>query len=109
MNVSFRNLDATSSFRLLDGEVRPRLAEVLTADRVRSYECSYDLGSGESLAYNYATKLVSEPVLDRLAALAEEQQLIDKYRMILDGEVMNTGEGRMVLHHLCRGQLGRAV
>jgi glucose-6-phosphate isomerase len=109
MEVQFKNLDTASAFNLLAGEERPCLADELTPERVRSYQSAYDLGDGERLAYNYAAKKVSEPVLNRLQQLADEQQLIAKYKMILFGEVMNTGEERMVLHHLCRGELAGTV
>ena len=109
MAVQFRNLDTASSYKLLHGEERVKLSEVLTAERVNRYQCEYDLRSGESLIYNYAAKLVTDSILARMQALADEQQLIDKYRMIIDGETMNTGERRMVLHHLCRGELAGPV
>jgi glucose-6-phosphate isomerase len=109
MAVEFRNLDALASFQRLAETARPNLAAELTADRVRGYECSYDVGAGETLAYNYAAKAVSDEIVARLAALAEEADVLSKYRMILSGEIMNTGEQRMVLHHLCRGELGGTV
>jgi glucose-6-phosphate isomerase len=59
--------------------------------------------------YSWAAKALEKPVLDALQGLADEQELIAKYRAILDGEVMNTGENRKVLHHLLRGQLGKPV
>jgi glucose-6-phosphate isomerase len=52
---------------------------------------------------------VDEKVLAAMGELAEEQGLIEKYRLLAEGEIMNTGEGRMVLHHLARGRLGKAV
>jgi glucose-6-phosphate isomerase len=37
-------------------------------------------------------------------------EAVAKYRSLLSGEVMNPGEGRMVLHHLARGEvLGKVV
>ena len=42
-----------------------------------------------------------------LDKLAKEAQLVEKYRSSLyNGEVINTGEKRLVLHQLTRGQLG---
>ena len=43
------------------------------------------------------------------AVLAEEAQLGAKYEALYNGEVINTGEKRLVLHQLTRGQLGNAV
>ena len=42
-------------------------------------------------------------------ALAKEAQLAEKFEALYNGAVINTGENRMVLHHLCRGQLGEKV
>jgi glucose-6-phosphate isomerase len=61
------------------------------------------------LTYSYAAKPVDKKILAALQALADEQELIAKYRAILDGETMNSGENRKVLHHLLRGQLGKDV
>ena len=47
--------------------------------------------------------------LQRLAKLAEEAQLSEKFAALYNGEVVNTGEKRLVLHHMTRGQLGDAV
>ena len=44
-----------------------------------------------------------------LTELAEEAQLGAKYEALYNGEVINTGEKRLVLHQLTRGQLGNAV
>src|SRR5690554_1070534 len=48
---------------------------------------------------------IEESHLRAFQALADEQQLIEKYIALLGGEVMNTGEGRLVLHHLTRGRV----
>jgi glucose-6-phosphate isomerase len=61
------------------------------------------------LSYNWAAKAADSAVIAALAALADEQELVDKYKALLNGETMNTGEGRRVLHHLLRGQTGKAV
>ncbi|MFW6288221.1 MAG: glucose-6-phosphate isomerase [Spirochaetota bacterium] len=112
MAVRFQNLDVASGFRLLEGEQRVRLTEVLgapdAADRIASYACDYDIG-GARITYNYAAKTVSPQILARFQSLADEQQLVEKYRMILSGQIMNPGEGRMVLHHLLRGELAGTV
>ena len=62
--------------------------------------------AGGGLTYYYGAKGITPDVITALAELAEEQQLIGKYRRLLNGEIMNTGENRMVLHHLTRGRLG---
>ena len=63
----------------------------------------------EGLDYNYAAKEVDDTVIDALAKLADEAQLVDKFEALYNGEVINTGENRLVLHHLTRGQLGDKV
>ena len=44
-----------------------------------------------------------------LANLAKEAQLTEKFEALYNGAVINTGENRLVLHQLTRGQLGDAV
>ena len=45
-------------------------------------------------------------ILDKLA---KEAQLVEKYESLYNGAVINTGEKRLVLHQLTRGQLGGKV
>jgi glucose-6-phosphate isomerase len=103
--IEYRNLDSCGSFAKLLLQDVPDISALLSPQRVESYQAPMAAG----LAYNYAAKTVDGPLLESLQALADEQQLIAKYQALLNGEVMNTGEGRMVLHHLCRGQCGEDV
>lgn len=64
---------------------------------------------GGNLKYNYAAKPVNEEILKALQALSDEQNLIEKYELLLNGDFINTGENRMVLHQLTRGQLKNDV
>jgi glucose-6-phosphate isomerase len=106
MNIRYANLDTLESFAKLRGLARPgHVKNLVTGQRV--HECCAAAGSG--LTYSYAAKSFTPEVLAALGELAAEAQLIPKYRALLDGEVMNTGEGRMVLHHLARGQLGKDI
>ena len=82
-----------------------KLADVMSADRVKEYS----VPMAEGLKYNYAAKQVDDKVLDVLAKLAKEAQLSEKFKALYEGEVVNTGEKRLVLRHLTRGQLGAAV
>ena len=70
---------------------------------------NYSVSMTEGLDYNYAAKEVDDTVIDALAKLADEAQLVDKFEALYNGEVINTGENRLVLHHLTRGQLGDKV
>ncbi len=104
--ITWNNLDTLGSYKkLLSLKGQVSLSDALSAERVRAFEVPMAAG----LSYNYAAKEVNEQILSVLSELAEEQELIAKYRALLDGEVINTGEGRKVLHHLARGQLGKDV
>lgn len=76
-------------------------------DEKRISRCEIDAGGG--LRYNWAAQPIGNEELALLAQLAEQQQLIEKYRALASGERMNTGEDRMVLHHLSRGRIGEKV
>ena len=107
--VTWSNFDTLTSYEELPKIGRVKLAEVMSgengADRVKKY--SIPMAAG--LTYNYAAKQVDDQVLEGLEKLAKEAQLADKFKALYNGEVINTGEKRLVLHHLTRGQLGDAV
>ena len=108
--IAWKNLDTTAAYKKLQG--------------LKNHVCLQDAMSGESgakrvkeycvpmaggLSYNYAAKQVDTDVLTALKDLAEEMQLTEKYAALYNGEVINTGEKRLVLHQLTRGQLGENV
>ena len=107
--VAWNNLDTVSAYQELLGAAKVNLAAAMTgengADRVKKY--SVPMAAG--MAFNYAAKQVDDNVLAVLAKLADEMQLVEKFQALYNGEVINTGEKRMVLHHMTRGQLGEAV
>jgi glucose-6-phosphate isomerase len=77
----------------------------LNAERVAS--CQVPMAAG--LRYCWAAKAVDDAVLGALWSLAEEQELAAKYRALLEGDIINTGENRKVLHQLLRSPDGRAL
>ena len=103
--INWKNLDTLSSYGNLSEVDKVKLSDVMSADRVKSYSTPM----AEGLTYNYAAKQVDDKVLDALAKLAKEAQLSEKFKALYEGEVVNTGEKRLVLHHMTRGQLGDAV
>lgn len=109
MMINWNNLDTIQAYQELSKVAPVNLAEVMTgesgADRVKKY--TVPMGAG--LALNYAAKQVDDEVLTALEKLAEETQLTEKFEALYNGEVINTGEKRLVLHHMTRGQLGDAV
>ena len=107
--INWTNLDELKAFQELKDCAKVDLPEVMAgengADRVKKYS----VPMAEGLVYNYAAKAVNDDILEGLKKFAEEAQLIDKFALLYNGEVVNTGEKRRVLHQLCRGQLGDAV
>ena len=107
--INWNNLDTVGSFKELSEVARVNLAEAMTgengAERVKKYNAPMACG----LTFNYAAKQVDDSVLEALSKLAKETELIEKFAALYNGEVVNTGEKRLVLHHMTRGQLGDAV
>ena len=104
--INWNNLDTLNSYKkLLSLKGQVSLFSVLDSARVRKYQTP--MASG--LMYNYAAKLVNDQILTVLAELTVEHQLHEKYMSVFNGDIVNTGENRKVLHHLARGQLGKDV
>ncbi len=106
----WKNLDTLKSYREMKNDsysvdLKKELAGEKGAERVARYQVPMAAG----LAYNYAAKQVDDKVLGQLKQLAEESCLAEKFEELYNGAVINTGEKRLVLHQLTRGQLGKAV
>ena len=107
--ITWNNLDTVKAYEALKGAAKVNLAEVMSGENGAARVKKYSVPMAEGMAYNYAAKQVDDSVLALLADLAEEMQLTEKFEALYNGEVINTGEKRMVLHHMTRGQLGNAV
>ena len=107
--INWKNFDSLASYKEIADVERVNLAEAMTGENGAERVKNYSVPMAAGLAYNYAAKQVDEKVLTALEKLAEEAQLTEKYKALYNGEVINTGEKRLVLHQLTRGQLGDAV
>lgn len=107
--INWKNFDSLASYQEIADVERVNLAEVMEGEKGAERVKNYSVPMAAGLSYNYAAKQVDEKVLAALEKLAEEAQLTEKYQALYSGEVINTGEKRLVLHQLTRGQLGDAV
>ena len=107
--INWKNTDTLASYQELANVKRVNLAEAMSGEQGAERVKNYSVSMTEGLNYNYAAKEVDDTVIDALAKLADEAQLVDKFEALYNGEVINTGENRLVLHHLTRGQLGDKV
>jgi glucose-6-phosphate isomerase len=107
--MQYINFDETSAYRQLADYASAwkgfDFKTALDANLVR--RCQTQMAGG--LTYVWAAKAVDDGALKLLQALADEQELIAKYKALLNGEMINTGEKRKVLHHLLRGEQGEPV
>ena len=107
--INWNNLDTIDSYQELSKVAPVKLAEVMSGENGAERVRKYSVPMAEGMVFNYASKSVDDAVLEALAKLAKETQLAEKFEALYNGEVINTGEKRMVLHHMTRGQLGDAV
>ena len=107
--INWKNLDELEAFKELQNvkpvDIRTAMSGEAGAERVKKYS----IPMAANYTYNYAAKAVDDDILKVLVKLAEEAQLSEKYEDLYNGDIINTGEKRMVLHQLCRGQLGKDV
>ncbi len=98
--VSYTNLDKLPAYNRL---------RILAAERSAAFDHTHiaecDVPFIEGLRYNYAARMLISSERDALRELAVQTECIKKYRLLLNGERMNTSENRMVLHHRLRGKL----
>jgi len=103
---AYVDLDRTEAGKKILGLRASKKISDLLDDR-RVSDCAVAMGGG--LSFNWAATPIDETLLRLLADLAREQELQRKFLLLAGGETMNTGEGRMVLHHLARGELSGPV
>ncbi len=103
--ATWKNLDTLASYEeLLKLKDHVDIKEAMSGEEGAARVAKYTTPMAGGLTFNYAAKQVDDTVLEALAALAKEQGLIEKYTELLNGAVINTGEGRKVLHQLARRQ-----
>ena len=107
--ITWKNMDTLASYEALKAVKPINLVAAMSgecgAERVKKYTAP--MGAG--MDFNYGARPVDDDILAALAAFAKEQQLTEKYAALYNGDVINTGEKRRVLHQLTRGQLGNDV
>ena len=107
--MKWENLTLLDSYKKLQDaavvDVKAAMAGASGAKRVKEYCVPMSNG----MVYNFAAKQVDDDILAILQEFADEAELTEKYAALYNGEVINTGEKRLVLHQLCRGQLGEDV
>ena len=107
--ISWKNMDKLAAYEALKAAKKVNLVEAMAGENGAERVKNYSTPMGEGLAFNYGARPVDENILAALAAFAKEAQLTEKFAALYNGEVINTGEKRRVLHHLTRGQLGEDV
>ena len=108
--LQWKNLDTLKAFeKLKEKKGSVNLPESMAGESGAQRVSKYTVPMACGLAYNYAAKTVDDELLSILKELAREAQLEEKYAALYNGEMINTGEKRLVLHQLTRGQLGDTV
>ena len=85
--VSWKNLDTLEAYQDLvnnkDNVVS--LTEVMAGDKGAERVAAYSIPMAEGLSFNYAAKKVDDALLGKLAALAKEAQLAEKFAAYKNG------------------------
>lgn len=107
--ITWNNMDTLASFEALKNVKPVDVAKAMSGETGAARVKTYSVPMGAGMDFNYGARPVDETIVNALADFAAEQQLAEKFEALYNGAVINTGEKRRVLHHLCRGQLGSDV
>ena len=107
--IAWKNMDSLASFGKLQNVKPVSLAAAMSGEDGAQRVKAYTVPMGGGMDFNYGARPVDDGILSVLSEFAKEAQLTEKFAALYNGEVINTGEKRRVLHHLCRGQLGQDV
>ena len=107
--INWKNMDTLASYQALKAtqpiDLKAEMSGENGAKRVKTY--SVPMGAG--MDFNFGARPVDDKILEAMKVFAAEAQLVEKFAELYNGAVINTGEKRLVLHHLTRGQLGNDV
>ena len=107
--ANWKNLDTLEAFGELKTKKKVSVKEVMSGENGAARVKKYNVPMAAGLNYNYAAKAVDDEILDCFEKLAKEAELCEKFEELYNGAVINTGEKRLVLHHLTRSKLGNDV
>ena len=107
--ITWKNMDTLAAYAELQAAEKVNLAAVMAGENGAERVKNYTVPMGAGLNFNFGARPVDDAILEIMKKFAAEQQLTEKFAALYNGEVVNTGEKRRVLHHMCRGQLGEAV
>ena len=107
--MEWKNFDLLDSYGKLKALKPVMVKDVMAGENGAVRVENYQVPMSNGMVYNFAAKQVDDTALDVLQGLADEAELTAKFEALYNGAVINTGEKRMVLHQLCRGQLGNDV
>ena len=78
--VTWNNLDTLTSYaKLKDLKDHVDIKEAMAGENGAKRVAEYSAPMASGLSFNYAAKQVDDEVLDVLAELADEHQLVDKF------------------------------
>ena len=107
--IAWKNMDSLASYGKLQNVKPVSLAAAMSGEDGAQRVKAYTVPMGGGMDFNYGARPVDDGILSVLSEFAKEAQLTEKFAALYNGEIINTGEKRRVLHHLCRGQLGQDV
>ena len=107
--IAWKNMDSLASFGKLQNVKPVSLAAAMSGEDGAQRVKAYTVPMGGGMDFNYGARPVDDGILSVLSEFAKETHLTEKFAALYNGEIINTGEKRRVLHHLCRGQLGQDV
>ena len=107
--IAWKNMDTLTAYQEMLAADKLNLAAAMAGENGAERVKNYTAPMGAGLHFNFGARPVDDNILAILEKFAAEQQLAEKFAALYNGEMINTGEKRLVLHHLCRGQLGDAV
>ena len=107
--IAWKNTDTLAAYQEMLAAEKLDLAAAMSGENGAQRVKNYTVPMGAGMHFNFGARPVDDNILAILEKFAAEQQLAEKFAALYNGEMINTGEKRLVLHQLCRGQLGNAV
>lgn len=107
--MKWNNFDTLDAYKKLADMEPVNLKEAMKGENGAARVAGYQVPMSNAMVYSFASKQVNDQIISVLQELADEAELTEKYAALYNGEMINTGEQRLVLHQLTRAQQGEDV
>ena len=90
--INWKNMDTLAAYAELKAAKPVCIKAAMSGENGANRVKNYTVPMGAGMDFNFGARPVNDNILSILAKFAKEQQMVDKFAALYNGEVINKGE-----------------